>query len=72
MAEPGTGIDEVLVIAGHEEDALLADQVGKRCDVLPEVRDAAVDQVADDRHDVRALAVDDLDHPLEPPSPIGG
>ena len=72
VPQPGPGVDEVLVVAGDEEDALLADQVGQRGDVLAQLVDAAVDQVADDRHDVRPLGVDDLDQPLEPPSAVGG
>jgi hypothetical protein len=52
--------------------ALLTHQVRQRCDVLAQLVDSAVDEVPDDRHDVRALFVDQLHQPLEPPSAIGG
>ena len=70
MPHPGAGVHEVLVVAGDEEDALLADEVGERGDLLAQLRDVAVHEVADDRHDVGPLLVDQLDQPLEPPAAV--
>jgi hypothetical protein len=47
-----------LTVTKYEVHALLADQVGERNHVLPEVVDLAVHQITDDRYDGGPLCVD--------------
>ena len=74
VAQPGAGVDEVLVVAGDEEDALSRLTRSRQRARRPRAarRHLAVHQVTDDRDDVRALRVDHLDQPLEPASAVGG
>ncbi len=65
LTQPGGRVvDEVLVVAGDEERALAGVQVPQRFCGRSEFLDRAVDEIADDRHQVRRRFVDHPDDPL--------
>jgi hypothetical protein len=58
---PRVGAGVVLVVARDEEDAVFGAEIGEGRHVIPELLDAAVDEVSRDDHGVRLERVDLLD-----------
>ena len=65
LGDPRIGAGVVLVVAGHREHAVLRAQLAERRDIVAQIVDRAVDQVAGQRDQIRRQRVGVRDHALD-------